>query len=314
MKYICGALLASLSCVFGNNDRPIIGILSQEVSSTLNEFNITGTYIASSYVKWVEAAGARAVPIIVNSNQDFEQLFEYINGLLIPGGAVSLDQSPYSRVGNMMLEKAMKSNDAGEYFPVWGTCLGFELLAFLTNNEVPNLKRCEANGIGLPLNPTEDFVNSRVLKEADSEMLVTLSTEDVTSNFHHWCLTMQNFTKYDMGEFWNVISTNEDMNGMEFISMIEAKDYPVYGVQFHPEKNNYEWAPKLPSIPHSRGAVKISNYFADFFVEESRKSTHQFPSRKVEEEYLIYNWNPIYTGQENINYGFQTIYVFPNNV
>lgn len=27
------------------------------------------TYLAASYVKWVEAAGARAVPIIVNDNE-----------------------------------------------------------------------------------------------------------------------------------------------------------------------------------------------------------------------------------------------------
>ena len=28
------------------------------------------TYIAASYVKWVEAAGARVVPIVVNSEAD----------------------------------------------------------------------------------------------------------------------------------------------------------------------------------------------------------------------------------------------------
>ena len=38
------------------------------------------------------------------------------------------------------------------------------------------------------------------------------------------------------------------------------QDYPIYGVQFHPEKNNYEWAPKLESIPHSR-YINLVIYF-----------------------------------------------------
>lgn len=49
------------------NDRPIIGILSQEQSHHLKtkytEENYT-SYIAASYVKAVEASGARVVPIL----------------------------------------------------------------------------------------------------------------------------------------------------------------------------------------------------------------------------------------------------------
>lgn len=47
------------------NDTPIIGILAQEISYHLNskwpdEFK---SYIAASYVKFVEGGGARVVPI-----------------------------------------------------------------------------------------------------------------------------------------------------------------------------------------------------------------------------------------------------------
>lgn len=49
------------------NNRPIIGVLSQEQSFYLHgkypEENFT-SYIAASYVKDVEAAGARVVPIL----------------------------------------------------------------------------------------------------------------------------------------------------------------------------------------------------------------------------------------------------------
>jgi gamma-glutamyl hydrolase len=41
------------------NDRPIIGILSQPGDPAPEGYS----YIAASYVKWVESAGARVIPI-----------------------------------------------------------------------------------------------------------------------------------------------------------------------------------------------------------------------------------------------------------
>ena len=40
--------------------------------------------------------------------------------------------------------------------------------------------------------------------------------------------------------FWLTLGTNLDDNGIEFVSMIEAKDFPLWGVIFHPEKVPFE--------------------------------------------------------------------------
>merc|ERR1712226_961312 len=71
-----------------------------------------------------------------------------------------------------------------------------------------------------------------------------LQEERVSINFHHFCLTPANFTRYGMGNFWTPLSINWDRQGLEYISTIEAKNYPFVGVQFHPEKNVFEWSPK----------------------------------------------------------------------
>ncbi len=39
-------------------------------------------------------------------------------------------------------------------------------------------------------------------------------------------------------EFFEVLSLSTDHNNKEFVSSVEAKDYPLYGIQFHPEKNS----------------------------------------------------------------------------
>lgn len=62
-----GAVLVQIDEAPVVNDRPIVGVLSQEQSFYLHgkypEENYT-SYIAASYVKDVEASGARVVPIM----------------------------------------------------------------------------------------------------------------------------------------------------------------------------------------------------------------------------------------------------------
>lgn len=49
--------------VSGLNDRPVIGILTQP-SRTCEKIGKGNSYIAASYVKYLESAGARVVPIL----------------------------------------------------------------------------------------------------------------------------------------------------------------------------------------------------------------------------------------------------------
>ena len=70
--------------------------------------------MAASYVKWAEAAGARALPIPYNATGPvLDALFERTNGLLLPGGA-----NPLPDAAVHMLGRALAANEAGGYFPV----------------------------------------------------------------------------------------------------------------------------------------------------------------------------------------------------
>jgi len=79
----------------------------------------------------------------------------------------------------------------------------------------------------------------------------------------------QDLRRVQLIDEFRVLSLNHDKKGLEFISTLEHKGYPFYGVQFHPEKNLYEWVTGK-NIPHGRNATLAAQYFANFFVNEGK--------------------------------------------
>ncbi|XP_071796479.1 gamma-glutamyl hydrolase-like [Asterias amurensis] len=288
------------------NNRPIIGVLSQTTSGHFTQFG--RAYIAASYVKYLESAGARVVPILVHQPDEYyKKMFNSLNGVLFPGGGQSdLLKSGYGKAGRLFYEMSIKSLDAKEdYFPVWGTCLGMELLSMLTANK-DLLKDTDGAPVSLPLLFEKDFQKSKMYSAAPESIINTLKTENVTLNHHHLSLTPTNFSKNAaLTGFYRVLSTSLDIKGVEFISSLEAYKYPIYGVQFHPEKNCFEW--KDDNIDHSQDAVKVTQYFADFIVSEARKSNHAFKTEAEANSFLIYQYTPVYIS--NVS-SFEQAYFF----
>lgn len=65
---------------------PVIGIYTQDHDSQ------TETYIAASYVKFLEMAGAQVVPIFYKSTEaELKNQLSQINGVLFPGGGMALN-------------------------------------------------------------------------------------------------------------------------------------------------------------------------------------------------------------------------------
>jgi len=91
------------------------------------------SYVAAAYVKWIEAAGGRAVPIrFYVSDGELRRLFDSVNGLILPGGLTDLYlDDPYVAAATKLYDWAVESNEAGSPFPIWGTCLGHQLLQII---------------------------------------------------------------------------------------------------------------------------------------------------------------------------------------
>jgi gamma-glutamyl hydrolase len=73
--------------------------------------------------------------------------------LFFPGGSAEFNVTDgYATAGGELYRLAKKKNDAGVYFPVWGTCLGFELLFAISANHTYRRKACDI--INSPLSLT----------------------------------------------------------------------------------------------------------------------------------------------------------------
>ncbi|MCD7468606.1 Gamma-glutamyl hydrolase 2 [Datura stramonium] len=112
------------------NYRPVIGIVSHpgDGANRLNNASDV-SYIAASYVKFAEMAGARVIPLIYTEPPEIlNQKLNLVNGIIFTGGRTK--EGLYFELRSSF-KKVMEKNDAGEHFPLLAICLGFELLTMI---------------------------------------------------------------------------------------------------------------------------------------------------------------------------------------
>lgn len=289
---------------------PIIALLAQSLAPARN-----GSYTPASYVKWLEMAGAR-VTLVDYSTPDAEvdAIFQKTNGALFIGGGSDVPASARRFYRNMVAAHA-----SGDTYPIWGTCDGFEwLMQIGAADDKVLTSGFDSENMSLPLNFTGAAQKgSRLLAEAKAmpvqgsggrlTIFDALATQPLTLNNHGDGVTPADFeSNVHLPQSFTVLATNRDRKGREFVSLVEGKGgLPVWAAQFHPEKNVFEQSRALPSkvdpgvppeggwwpfesIAHSRAAVAVSQYMANFFVDQCRASTHRFPNAAEEWRALVY--------------------------
>ena len=225
------------------NDSPIIGILAQPSNNNHPACGGKCEYIAASYVKYVESAGARVVPISYYANNShLDYLFNSLNGFLFPGGETEFPIS-----AQHIFDRTIEANDRGDYTPLWGTCLGFEWLfcAAAANASVLDSIVGTLN-VTLPLQWTSAALTSRLLSRAGPRVRRALSGRHVAFNQHNFGVYAATLDRTPaLSDMFTVLSTSQDATGRRFVSTVEARGYPIYGTQWHPEKNIFECAPSV---------------------------------------------------------------------
>lgn len=77
----------------------------------------------------------------------------------MPGGGTWFNQTNgYAEAGLHIYEIAKQMNDNGVHFPLFGTCLGFEFLFYVSNNNSECRVACSSQSKSLPLEFTEGVI------------------------------------------------------------------------------------------------------------------------------------------------------------
>ncbi|KAH6764190.1 gamma-glutamyl hydrolase 2 [Perilla frutescens var. hirtella] len=290
------------------NFRPVVGILSHPGDGASGRLsNATdASYIAASYVKFVESAGARVIPLIYN--EPLEVLYKklsLVNGVIFTGG--SAKTGLYFEVVTSIFKDVLKKNDAGDRFPLLAICLGFELVTMIVSKDKNILERFSASNQASTLQFTENIdINGTVFQRFPPVLLKKLSSECLVMQNHKYGISPEKLQKTEsLSSFFEILTTTADSNDKVYVSTAQARRYPVTAVQWHPEKNAFEWASS--SIPHSEDAIQVTQNVANFIVREARMSTHRPSSQEVLNN-LIYNYSPTYCGK--FGTGFDEVYIF----
>ena len=207
------------------------------------------SYIAASYVKYLESSGARVVPVPVSATeQQVDEIFNGVNGVLFPGGGVKWDaeKPDYYSHAIRFMGKAKTANDNGDFFPVWGTCLGFETLHVIQAGDDPDIltRGFQAEDVSLALDFQENPKDTKLFKDCPEEILTALGTEKITYNHHQAGVSPDSYkSNTNLSDFFNIVSTNKDLAHKTFVSTVEGKT---------------NFSPKISVVCNTKGRCPLS--------------------------------------------------------
>ncbi|XP_027926760.1 gamma-glutamyl hydrolase-like [Vigna unguiculata] len=306
------SLSSSSSCTAPDpklNPRPVIGILSNPGDGAAGRLsNSSGiSYIAASYVKFVESGGARVIPLLYNESPDsLLAKLSLTNGVIFTGGLAS--SGPYLKALQFVFQAALERNDAGEHFPVLGLNLGGNLLIKIVAEQADVLETFNASSLPsslqLWINALED---GSLYQTFPLDLLQLVRSECLVLHNHRYAITPRRL-QYNrkLSSFFDILATSTDRDNKVFVSTARGTKYPVTVNLWNPEKNAFEWATSLKA-PHTANAVLVTQSAANFFVSEARKSSNR-PDAQAVRDNLIYNYKATYSGVAGK--GFDQVYIF----
>eukprot|EP00933_Yihiella_yeosuensis_P079892 TRINITY_DN932_c0_g2_i4.p1 TRINITY_DN932_c0_g2~~TRINITY_DN932_c0_g2_i4.p1 ORF type:complete len:406 (+),score=33.19 TRINITY_DN932_c0_g2_i4:44-1261(+) len=290
--------------------KPVVGILTVPNFDDDVEYAILGSgRVWKPYVDWLKKAGADVVPLPYTEN-NFTEMLSHVNAVLFPGGHNHFLKhgklTRWGRSAKKIWTYVMASNRAGKPMPIWGICLGFEAVNYMASAEkwTPFVSKFDAENNSLKEHHTPYAAHSRLLngKCAPKGLQSSLASHAWAFHTHGHGIEPSRYDDNDLPELsstLNIISTSHGPDGREFVSMVEGKDgLPVYGTQWHPEKNEFLTKSTF-DIDTSTRATEAMSYFAHFFVEEARRNNNQFPSPEDREDALIENYYTAETDRGN---------------
>ena len=277
------------------NNRPIIGVVTTPSDFPSSYDPLEYSYFKASYVKWIEAGGSRVTPIPWNLTQtDLTSLLTNLNGIVFTGGYSDLFEnatnSPYVNSVKSILSFAESQNTKGIFYPVFGIDQGLLAMALVISGDFNLFQTVNLQSTLHTLQFTSAIQTSTMFSTYPEYLISDVQTTPVFWFNTTYAIDPQTFSSNTLlSEYFNIVSNSVDDEGNQFVSAIEAKKWPIFAVQFHPEKAAFEW--DSTTYSHTYTAIQASQLLVNRFIDETRNNMNVFPSPQVEDGCLIYNVN-----------------------
>eukprot|EP01147_Barroeca_monosierra_P005765 gene5765-9018_t len=292
-------LILQQGCAVQNsNHRPIVGVLTVPLMSEAecvtvaarNSFDASSCFTAF-YVKWLESSGLRVAALPYNLDPaTMAKAISSVSGVLFTGGGESLKpNTPYYKAASHIFKQVLEINDQGIPLPLWGTCMGFQLLTLLVAEDQSVLDRYafDSENISLPLNFTEQGTTSKFVQSMPSH-ISALFASNITSNLHHDGITPDKYTSnQNLRNFYRLISVSYDRDGKAFGSTLESKEYPITATQWHPERPQFEWRIGK-GINHTIDTISAMQWTGRYFATLAHLCNQSFSDEHLEKKLIIY--------------------------
>jgi gamma-glutamyl hydrolase len=233
------------------------------------------SYINREYLDWVQLSGAVAVVVPYNTAH-LPAYLRSLHGMVFCGGSIENREThtprqykAYLAAVHTVVDYAVRERDGGGYFPIWGTCLGFEILALMGDppsdrNLFGELQKVEKFGKGTLTFAPEA---SRIKRRFPAALRAELERTPCCTHRHHYGFVLTNEHFAHMRDYLTVVATDRLKDGTPFLNMFEHKHYPFYGAQWHPERT------------FNAASEQVAEILSAFLRDEGAKAKKRAPLR-----------------------------------
>jgi len=288
--------------VESNTRLPIVAIVSMPNPSGQN-------YVSSNYVRWLEASGADSVVIHPwQSEEEIDLILTKVNGVLLQSVDAPFNYTnSYIQLVERILMKSIALVDKEKQMPIFAVCHGLQTLHFIIGGDV--VANFTLDNVSKSLNFNVDYVkSSKMFARFEDTDLNALANSPTTFHSHKHGVDPAVYDTYErLRNFFRITTTGKDINNKDFIASVEAKEYPIYAVQFRPEVVVFNRNEKL-NVNNEIEAVRISRAIGNFFVSETRNNKNEMKL----EEYAKYNYiDPYKSFPSMIDGNYYFVYEMP---
>ena len=268
--------------------------------------------ISNTYVRWIEDVGGQIVPILPWYSQDkVNEILSKTNGVLWLGGSRDLNfKGNFEILNKWIFDKIIEYNNNGTYYPLFAICQGFEMLHSFVGNSTAVLSNFNSFGYMLPIEiDMEKHKADSIFKFLSDEDFKYLKETNSTVHLHHLGIDPAIYEKFDsLNKFLNILAIGKDLKNQTFAAIVSAKNYPFYGVQFHPEKIKYDRT-IIQWVNTTSNNIAPNDNLGIFFIDECRRNPNKIEISDNDKYYVINTYESL----PNKISGDEFLYLFSKN-